>query len=82
MNNPIMEEFKRLREDIKRNKASVFMMLLRPKLALIVWFRISNILMNSRLKFLYIPAKFILHCYRQLTGIQIDAGTQMGGYFF
>ena len=77
-----MEEFKRLREDIKRNKASVFMMLLRPKLALIVWFRISNILMNSRLKFLYIPAKFILHCYRQLTGIQIDAGTQMGGVFF
>ena len=73
------EEIIKLREDAKRNRASFFKMLLRPKLALIVWFRLSNFLKDSPLKPLYYPSKIILHFYRQLTGIQIDTGTQMGG---
>lgn len=33
------EEIKKQREDVRRNGTSFFIMLMRPKLALIVWFR-------------------------------------------
>ena len=75
------EELHRLKEDAKRNKASMFGMLFRPKLAIIVWFRLCNVLKDSRLKLLYFPSKLMLHLYRQITGIQIDPGTPMGGVF-
>ena len=57
-------------------------MLLRPKLTLIVWFRLCIFLKDSRLKLLFYPSKLIMHFYRQITGIQIDDGTQIGGIYF
>lgn len=65
--------------DKKRNKASWLKMIIRPKLALMLWFRICSYFKCNDIKALYLPSLLILHVYRQLTGIQIDAGTQIGG---